>query len=394
MNKLHIIYVLSATDPLGGATKAIMNLLNGLAEKHVTPLFILPEESGIAQTLKEKDYAYKVLNYRMCVYPPLESIKDVCLFIPRCIGRLYLNRKAAKQLTAIAKDFQADIIHTNTSVNDIGYIASRKLGIPHVWHIREYADLFFNYHHYPSRSLFLRKFRTPQSYTICITKDIQKYNLLTECAQSRVIYDGVLSAQQKYFTPNKENYFLFAGRLSEGKGIEELLHAYAEYTRHYPSPIPLWIAGETQDDNYKKKLSDIVSQEGLEEHVQFLGMRPDILTFMQRTIALIVPSRAEGFGFITAEGMFSGALVIGKNVRGTKEQFDNGNTETGQEIAIRYETEAELTQYLAEVSKNGIEPYLTMIQAGQHTAVQLYSIESHQKAVWDLYCEIVKKETR
>jgi glycosyltransferase involved in cell wall biosynthesis len=109
---------------------------------------------------------------------------------------------------------------------------------------------------------------------------------------------------------------------------------------------------------------------------------------------LIVPSRAEGFGFITAEGMFSGALVIGKNVRGTKEQFDNGNTETGQEIAIRYETEAELTQYLAEVSQNGIEPYLTMIQAGQHTAVQLYSIESHQNAVWDLYCEIVKKETR
>lgn len=388
MNKIHVLYILNATDPFGGATKAIMNLSDGIREQ-VSSMFILPSDSGIAETMRQKGIPYKVLNYRMCVYPPTEGIKDIILFLPRLLGRILVNRKAAKQLTRIAQDFHADIIHTNTSVNDIGYQAARRLGIPHVWHAREYTSLYYNYHYYPTRSRFLSQLRTKQSYSICITKDLQRYVGLDSWPLSRVIYDGVLSETQCFFTPDKENYFLFAGRLEEGKGVKDLLAAYASYCTQTSDPIPLWIAGYTPDTEYKNKLIAFVQEKQLASYVHFLGMRSDVLELMQKATALIVPSKAEGFGFITAEGMFCGALVIGRNVWGTKEQFDNGLAETGHDIALKYETQEELTNHLVRVTQQGITPFMEMIQAGQRVAKQLYSVENHRKAVLDFYFEIL-----
>lgn len=387
---MRILYILNATDPYGGATKALMHLTDGIIGTDVQVLFILPSDSGIANGLRERGIPYRILDYRMAVYPPTQCFKDVLLFIPRLLGRICLNRRAAKQVALIAREFHADIIHTNTSVNDIGYIASRILHIPHVWHIREYADLYFKLYFYPSRTRYIQQFKSPDSYTICITKDIQQYNGLQDCPTSRVIYDGVLHESQSAFLLPKHRSFLFAGRLEPGKGIEELLHAYARYSTLTKKPIPLQIAGDTQDEQYKSRLETIVQQSGTEALVTFLGERKDILDLMQCCMALIVPSRAEGFGFVTTEGMFSGALVIGRNTRGTKEQFDNGLALSGQEIALRYNTPDELIDLLCRVTDEGLIPYLTMAKTGQSVAKQLYSVESHVKAVSQFYNDILQ----
>ena len=389
---MRIIYILNATDLYGGATKAVMHLIEGEIAKSIQPLFILPSDDGIAHTLRQKNMQYKVLTYRMSVYPPLQCAKDILLYIPRLVGRLTVNRIAAKQLYRIAKEFRADIIHTNTSVNTIGYDVARKLHIPHVWHIREYADLDFNFHYFPSRNHFLKKLKEDQSYTICITKDIQQYDKIHNWPASRVIYDGVLSKSQSQFIIPKEPYFLYAGRLESGKGIEDLLQAYAVYAKQMEHPVPLWIAGDTHNADYKKKLESIVSSMDNTSLITFLGMREDILTLMQHTLALIVPSKAEGFGFITAEGMFSGALVIGRNTRGTKEQFDNGYTMCSEEIGLRYNTQDELIAHMVRVTQEGIEPFILMMKRGQTIVQTLYSIESHQQAVIELYNHIVNNQ--
>lgn len=389
---IRVLYILSATDRLGGATKALMNLIDG--RKDIVPHFILPDDAGIAEELRQRHIPYSVLDYRMCVYPPVRSLKDCLLFVLRWIGRIWLNAHATRQLVQIAKDWKADIIHTNTSVNDIGYQAACKLHLPHVWHIREYGDLHFGYRHYPGERVFRKKFRTEQSYTICITMDIQRYNHLLGWPASRVIYDGVLPCNQAGLSLPKKSYFLFAGRLEEGKGVEQLLLAYAAYSAKVNHPVPLWIAGGTQQTGYTDKLAGIVEQLQINKHVQFLGWRDDILPLMQSALALVVPSRAEGFGFVAAEGMFAGALVIGKNVCGIKEQLDNGFELTKQEIALGYQTQDELVEHLLKVSQTGVEPYISMIKAGQTAAKQLYSVESHQRAVYQFYCDIIKQKNK
>ena len=377
---------------MGGATKAVMNLIDGA--KDVIPHFVLPDDTGIAEVLRQRHIRYSVLDYRMCVYPPLHRAQDFLLFVPRLIGRIWLNARATCRLAQLAKDWKADIIHTNTSVNDIGFRAARKLHLPHVWHIREYGISDFKFHHYPCVSLFRRKLKSKQSYTICITRDIQRYNHLLDWPTSRVIYDGVLHVNQTNLILPKQNYFLFAGRLEEGKGIEQLLFAYAVYSVKMEHLCPLWIAGGTRESDYLDKLIRITEQLHISSNVRFLGWRNDMLPLMQHALALVVPSRAEGFGFVVAEGMFAGALVIGKNVCGIKEQLQNGFELTKQDIALGYETQDELVEYLSQVSQTGVESYIPMIKAGQQAVKQLYSIESHQQAVCQFYNDIINHMER
>ena len=66
---------------------------------------------------------------------------------------------------------------------------------------------------------------------------------------------------------------------------------------------------------------------------------------------LIVPSIFEGFGFITAEGMANGCVVLGRNTAGTKEQFDNGVKMTGKEIGVRFIDDNEMLQIKRNLSE-------------------------------------------
>lgn len=391
MKQMRVIYILNATDRYGGATKAFLSLAEGLMASGVQIAVVVPDEEGVCSVLRDRHIPFHRLVYRNCVYPPLCSVRDVILFVPRLLGRMLLNYYAAGRVAALARGFNADLIHTNTSVNDIGYRAARMLGIPHVWHIREYGDRDFGLHHYVTRIGFLGKMKKKDSYTICITKDISRHCLLDGWKNNRVIYDGVLHKAQAVQGCRKDGYFLFAGRLEENKGISDLIEAYAVYAaRIGKRSLPLWVAGDTNDRQYKERLNNKITGLNLSGKVHMLGLRSDILQLMQHATSVVVPSLCEGFGFITAEAMFSGTLVMGRDTGGTKEQFDNGVALTGGEIGLRYLTQDELVGHLTAVTK-GAGEYMQMTERGQKAAIALYSVETHVQAVLDFYEEIKKR---
>ena len=116
---------------------------------------------------------------------------------------------------------------------------------------------------------------------------------------------------------------------------------------------------------------------------------------MQETIALIVPSRSEGFGFITTEAMFSGCLVIGNDVAGTKEQFDNGQRLTEKEIGLRYTTQEQLVQHLLDITESVhnntfTHMYEPMILRGQRVVKQLYTTECNAEQIYQFYKNITQ----
>lgn len=388
---MKVVYVTHVSGIFDGSGKALCNMLYGLMEKGVVPLVVFPQSGGLCQVLEEKGIETRVLNYRMGTYPPVKTMRDVCLFLPRLAGRILLNRRAAGRLADIAQQWGAELIHSNTSVVNIGYRAAHRLGLPHVWHIREYGALDFHYYYYYyTRKAFLQKLRAKKSYTICITKDVQQYDRLAGWEASRVIYDGVLSERQLRFHEQKELYFLFAGRLEENKGIGDLLPAFSDFVKRRPeSKITLKVAGNTVNAAYRDFLRSEAYRLGIADRVEFLGMRKDVLELMGKAYAMIVPSRSEGFGFITAEAMFNGALVIGRNTAGTKEQFDNGLQQTGDEIALRYGRQEELVRCMCEVVDNGIEHYFPMIRRSLQVVRELYSSENHTKQVYDFYKQII-----
>lgn len=387
---MKVLFVTSSTTPYGGGSKSFLQMVKGVLSYGVNPLIVFPDNNGLFKIMQQEGIPCVALrySYRMSIYPPTTSLRDKIRFIPRLLYSLIINNLATIQLLNITKKFKPDIIHTNVSVTTIGYYIARLLKIPHIWHIREYADLDFNMHYYPFKKIQQRRYKQPHSYTICITKDIQKHHMLGGWDNSKVIYNGIYSENELFYQPNKKSYFLFAGRIEHAKGVIPLIDAYAEYCKKNDSPIPLHIAGNGSAQ-YKKLIQEKIEEHNINKYVFLLGMRDDILSLYKEARAIIVPSISEAFGRITAEAMFAGCLVIGNDTAGTKEQFDIGKAITGDEIALRYTTHEQLINHLLDVTNNPIKLYEPIILRGRETAKQLYSTEQHAKSVYEFYNKIL-----
>ena len=110
---------------------------------------------------------------------------------------------------------------------------------------------------------------------------------------------------------------------------------------------------------------------------------------MLHAIAIIIPSRNEGFGRCMPEAMFNGCLAIGRNTGGTREQLDNGLALTGNEIALRYDTDEQLSAYLLDISNHSIDCYAPYQERAFKTVNQLYSSESNVSNVYNFYIDIL-----
>lgn len=278
------------------------------------------------------------------------------MFIPRFLFHLKINTRAKYQLYKLCVKYNPNIIHTNVSVLNIGYCIANKLNIPHVYHIREYQNLDFGMRIIPSLNSFKNKLTKKNNYTICITRGIQQHFQL-QPTNSEVIYDGVMKKENIHFHKEKCPYFLFVGRLEDAKGIKDVIKSFAKFRTQNNQTFELWVVGASHTLEYNKDLGNLVKELQIDKYVKFMGVRDDVEVLMQNATALIMSSQSEGFGLVTAEAMFNGCLVIGRNTGGTKEQFDNGLNLQGCEIGLRFETEDELANRMLSIVNNGIETF-------------------------------------
>ena len=383
-----IAYILSSTDPYGGATKSFLMMLKDVVRMGVTPVIILPDHNGICHELEENGHEVHVIPFRPNAFPRIKAPKNRILFIPKMIGRIGVNFLATKKLEKLLKNRGVDIIHTNVSVVKVGYLCAKRLHIPHIYHVREYIDADFNIHYFPTQASIRKQFRQPFSHTICITKDIQRHHQLHNLATSRVIYNGITPRRTDMPHGGSHDFFLYAGRIEPAKGLRELIEAYAVYVSQVDKPFPLHVAGRVIHQQYYEQTVELIRDKQIESLVCFLGERSDIDQLMQQARAIIIPSRLEGFGRCMAEAMFNGCLAIGRNTGGTKEQFDNGRQLEHEEIALRYENTEELTNCLMQVAAN-YDDFQSYLTRAFHTVNTLYSQETNTEQVCQFYNDIV-----
>lgn len=395
---MNVAYILSATTAAGGATKSFLTLMNALRQRGITPTVVVPDADGITPMLRKQGIDTIILAFRPNTYPDRRSVKENILFLPRLIARRMVNAKAVRVLTCELSKRNIQVIHTNVSIIDIGFRTAQKLHIPHIYHIREYGDSDFHKHYFPTWNSFHRTLHKPQSYSICITRDIQRHHQLTNEAQSMVIYNGidVTTPTDSGTTTNqgKEsggNYFLYAGRIEPAKGLLFLLRAYAAYASR-GNATPLHIAGKASDSTYMEQVETFIKEHHLQHLVTFLGERTDMPALMSKARAIIIPSRFEAFGRCMAEAMMCRCIVIGRNTGGTKEQFDNGLQLTNGEIGFRFSTERDLQDILTQFTTIGRDTILTMRTNAQLTANHYYSVEAYTQSVYQFYQRITDEK--
>jgi L-malate glycosyltransferase len=382
MKRIRIIYVTWAPLIYGGS-RSLFTLLEEVKNFGIEPIVVINKDDEKCSELDRLGIKYCIISYSFALYPKCIKVKDFFTFPIRLLKILIQNFLAVNKLVKKARVFNADIIHSNYGPIDIGYRAAKKLGISHVWHIREYQDLDFDMHPLFTKKGFEKRLKEKINYPISITKGI--FNYFAMEGNARVIYCGMMKANQARFNSQKEKYFLYAGLVSEKKGFSILCDSFIEFSKKN-SDYQLYVAGTASDLQYMKKIEEKLESKNYKSNIKFLGFREDVYDLMYNATALIVPSLNEGFGRITAEAMFNGCLVIGNNAAGTKEQFENG-----PDIGIAYNGQEELTKTLGIIAQNGIESYFDMILRGQKTAVMLYSTEKHLDSIIKLYLSITEQ---
>ena len=389
---MKVLYITNSSRMEGGDSVALINILENLIQDNVTPLVTCPNAGTFSDKLKQMNIPFVVINNPLEIYPQIHSWKSYIKY-PYSLLHLILKRYFAyKKLCSCIEKFKPDIIHTNVGPIHIGYIAAKKYGIPHVWHIREYQKEDFGMQPFPSMKVLRKRFHDNKNHCICITKSIFEHFGL-DSVKDKVIYDGVIDIDKvKPINKNKKSYILFVGRLEDAKGIKELLYAYNEYALN-GGRFSLNVAGKGSDE-YKNECLKILN-DSIKSKVSFLGHceHKKIYELMYNATVFVVPSRNEGFGFITAEAMFNGTIVIGKDTGGTKEQMDNGKALTKAEIAFRYIKLQDLVNFLFKVQNLTDESYMDIAKRAQDVVCKLYDKKNQSRKISQFYTLIKNSDS-
>ena len=384
---MRIVYVLSGSRFRDGSTKSFLVLLRAVIAAGHECFVILPGKGSLYDYLKKSNINVRYLSYRFNAIDLKRNGKVSFFNWLKWKRRQVINHLASRKLLKLCRQFSPDLIHSNTSANNIGYIAAKKLNIVHITHFREYGELDFA----KKITNLDKQLAYKRNYSISITKGIAEYRSLSKLT-SKVIYNGILDEKDLRFTELKENYILYVGRIQETKGVRDLICAYINYTKSLDNPLCLYLAGDYnfhEGERLKNEFALMLANENLTENVKWLGEVSEIQDYMYKAMVTVVPSKYEGFGRVMPEAMLNGSLVIGRNSGGTKEQFDNGLELTGEEIGLRFHNVDELTNHLTGINAYTMSDYISMICRSQQVIKSLYTKKNYSESILRLYDDLI-----
>lgn len=372
-DKLSILYLCSDSS-LGGSTQSLFNLINSVKE-HIVPI-VLVTQNGPAYNFFIKEgiecYVYPFLKlYELKKLSFMEFIQHPWRW--RIIKKVRFDYGCRNFVRKTFNGRNVDIIHSNTSPIDIGVLLAKKLRAKHVWHIREFCDLDFNFNIYKGIP-HLRKLINSADARIAISTAIKNHWQLKD-DKTWVINDAIRSVNDVCCVKKKEKYLLFCSYyLTEAKGTRNAIIAFAKSGVAKDGYV-LKLIGNCFDE-YKTSLLETIEQLNIQESVEFIPCQKDIKPYFSVATAYIMSSVSEGLGRVTAEAMFYGCPVIARASGGTLDFIHNKVT------GYLFNDETECAQLIKQVC---FEDQTTIIQQAQEYAIKNLSEEVYGEKIMDVY---------
>ncbi len=319
---LTVLYVTHEYDIMLGSTHSLLNMIHSVRAE-VKPIVLLPFEGAVSSVLRKMGIKCIIARFPLGITDK-HGLKYLGAYGPRKIRDALLHHKAFRQIDRQLEGINIDIIHTNSSVIDFGHLLALRYNKPHVWHLREFIDLFFGFKPFGGWKGFYRKLYASDAI-IGISEAVFNHYAKQKADESgHILYDAVRCANDCRFDSAKEPYFMMCGALTKNKGVETGLHAFALFNRINKS-YKLLLIGNI-DPAYRIKLETLVAKLNLEGKVEFIGHTDNIDSYYSKATGLLMCSRNEGLGRVTIEAMFNGCPVIGYRDGATKEIIGDGTS--------------------------------------------------------------------
>jgi glycosyltransferase involved in cell wall biosynthesis len=174
-----------------------------------------------------------------------------------------------------------------------------------------------------------------------------------------------------------KDYYLYVGSIIERKGLVQIILAYAKLNQVYRKPLVIIGRG---DQNYTKKVKDLITYYRLEKDVFFLNniSNQDLISIYDHCFCLIYPSIYEGFGIPVIESLSRKRPVVTSNISSLPEAAGPGgilvNPFEPEEIAFALEN-LHQKDYYHKIATQGYE-YVIQNFTKEITAQRLIEVYS------------------
>lgn len=112
------------------------------------------------------------------------------------------------------------------------------------------------------------------------------------------------------------------GRLSYQKDPLTFIKIVAWLKQERSELRALWVG----DGEMRPQFEQAIEEKGLQETLSLVGWQKDVRPFIAAADVIVIPSRYESFGYVTAEALAMGRPVVATRVTGTIDIIEDGDT--------------------------------------------------------------------
>lgn len=290
-----------------GAERSLFDLVTGLENRGVKALVVSPRKGPLITALEKR--------HIKCIVHPYYGWLGRRYKILKGTYRWIINQSAAIKICSQLKDEHIDCVYTNTIASPVGAIVAKKLGVRHIWHVREFihedmgADFDFGMNYAATFVVNNTKHIVYNSKAVAA-----KFQSAFGGNDSSVIYNGVLLCppNSKNFKSIKEKnvkpVLCLVGSLHPGKGQYHAVQALVDIKDYFPN-VTLKIVG-SGNIRYSMKLKELAVKLGVMENIEWCGFQDNVSEIYKLSDAALVCSRNEAFGRVVVEAMAEGCPVV------------------------------------------------------------------------------------
>ena len=370
------ILIFAHDASLYGASQSLLTLLETFKKNNSFEMLVLfPNKGAMEDKLKDIGVNYQVINFPRC----FSADKSKHIF-NKLNNALAYNRKVKliwPELMSVIHKFKPDLIYTNTSIVSIGQLLSVKCNVPHVWHVREFGDLDYNFEYLPSRKNIIGQMKHSE-YVIFVSEALRKHWFGDRVGlKTEVVYNGIFDEEQSILNKNTDKQtfnFGILGVLLPGKGQDIAINAIAEVAKVKPH-VRLYLYGNVIDKAYHQYLLKLINDQQLNEIVLFKPFENNADLIYCNLDVLLNCSAMEGFGRTIVEAMSHQIPVIANSSGGPLEIIDdkvNG-------LLFSFTAQSLASCMLSLLNDQNL--YSTIAENGKIKALQQYSKQTYTNKV-------------
>lgn len=384
MKNINVLFISHSLLMGGGANRSMIRLIIELRDNHgVNPIMLAPEgklrpgDHGLVEECQKYD-----IPVERAIIPWFLHQK-VWLHRAKYLAMLLSYPFVIKRL----KKYNIDMVHSNGSVFDLGARISRTLGVPHVWHLREFGTEDETFKPVWSKNFICNAYGGGDAF-IAIS-DAIKRSYIGRIPQDKVyrIYNGIDASKYCKLAEHNNDViqFVIVGVVTPHKNQFDAVRAVNYLVSKGIKDFHLTIIGQEIVD-YSTEIRKFVEVNSLNDYVSILGLRNDVPDLLANMDVGLMLSKTEAFGRVTVEYMFQNLAVIASDTGANPELIVDGTTGmlyhfgNAEVLASKMQQLIEDKMLLKEIASNG-----------NKYAIETFPSEKNSCAIFSLYEDLLKK---